>query len=69
MLTDIEALAFHAALCTTDGAGDDRVGNHLVFANAKAVHQVLHAVATEDTHQVVVKAKEVLAGTRVALTA
>ena len=69
VLTDIEALAFHAALGTTDGAAHDRVGNHFVFAHAKTGHQVLDAVATEDTHQVVVEAKEVLAGTRVALTA
>ena len=69
MLTDIEALAFDAALSTTDRAGHDRVGNHFVFAHAKTVHEILDVVATEDTHQVVIEAQEILARTRVALTA
>ena len=69
MLTDIEALAFDAALSTTDGAGNDRVGNHFVFAHAKTVHEVLDVVTTEDTHQVIIEGEEVLARTRVTLTA
>ena len=52
----------------------DRVGDELVldgdiFVKAQGVHQVLHAVAAEDAHQVILQTQEEAGGTGVTLTA
>ena len=69
VLADLEVPALELLLGRLDGAGDHPVLDGGVLVDAQRTHQALHAVAAEQTHQIVLEAQIEAGCTGVALTA
>ena len=69
ILADLEVAALEFLLGRLDGTGDHPVLDGGVLVDAQRAHQALHAVAAEQTHQVVLEAQVEAGCTGVALTA
>ncbi|RMV05524.1 hypothetical protein ALP17_05450 [Pseudomonas savastanoi] len=69
LLADVEVATFHFALRFFDGVGHHAVLDSLTGLHAQRLHEILHAVRGEDTHQAVFERQVETAGTGVTLAA
>ena len=69
LFTNCKVRCFELFLGALDRVGDELVLDGDIFVKAQGVHQVLHALAAENTHQVILKAQEEAGGAGVTLTA
>ena len=68
VLADVEVTALHLLLRALDGTGDHRMGDHLAFLRAEAIHHTGDALRAEQAHQIVLEGNKERRSPRIPLT-